>query len=77
MKALIYTTPTCIWCQRTKEFFKENKVKYKELDVAENMRNRKEMLKKSGALATPVIDINGNIIIGFDEPKLKKLLKIK
>ncbi len=75
-KVLIYTTPTCIWCHHAKEFFKDHKVKYKELDVMKNMKNRKEMMKKSGALATPVIDIDGKIIIGFDEIKIRKLLKI-
>ncbi len=71
----IYTTPGCLWCAKTKEFFKANKVKYKEIDVSSNQRVAQEMIKKSGQMGVPVIDIDGKIIIGFDKPALEKALK--
>lgn len=74
---LIYTTPTCIWCARTKEFFKQNNVVYKEINVAGDSKAVKEMIKKSGQVGVPVIDIDGNIVVGFDQERLKKLLGIK
>ena len=77
MSVKIYTTPTCIWCAKTKEFFKENKVKYKEIDVSKNTKNAEEMVKISGQRGTPVIDVNGKIIVGFDEDALRKELKVK
>ncbi len=77
MKVKIYTTPTCHWCMLTKEFFKEHKVKFQEIDVSKDQKLVKEMVKKSGHLGTPVIDIDGNIIVGFDEDALRKILKIK
>lgn len=76
-KVILYGTSTCIWCRRTGEFFKENKVKYAEKNVGEDMKAAKEMVKKSGQRAVPVIDIDGNIIVGFDEEKLKELLEIE
>ncbi len=74
---LIYTTPTCIWCARTKEFFKQNNVSYKEINVAGDSKAAKEMIKKSGQIGVPVIDVDGYIVVGFNQEKLKKLLGIK
>ncbi|MEK6901796.1 MAG: glutaredoxin domain-containing protein [Nanoarchaeota archaeon] len=70
----LYTTPTCPWCVRTKEFLKKKKVKYTELNVVEDENAREAMVKKSGQMGVPVIDIDGTIIVGFDEAALEKLL---
>jgi len=72
----IYSTESCIWCKKAKEFFKENNVKYTELDVGENEKNAKKMVEISGQTGTPVIVVEKEVIVGFDEDKLKKLLKI-
>lgn len=77
MAVKIYTTPTCPWCKKTKEFFKENKIKFTEINVASNQKAAKEMIDKSGQTGVPVIDVNGTLIVGFDEPKLRKALKLK
>lgn len=76
MAVKIYTTPTCQWCKKTKEFFKENDVKYKEIDVSKNKKAAEEMMEKSGQMGTPVIEIDGDIIVGFDKKKLKKALDL-
>jgi glutaredoxin len=57
-----------------KEFFKENKVEYKEVDVAADSMAAQDMIRKSGQSGVPVIEANGNIIIGFDKPALKRAL---
>lgn len=72
----IYTTPTCIWCKRTKEFFKENNITYEEIDVANDRDAAEEMIDKSGQTGTPVIDVDGKIIVGFDEEALTKALDL-
>ena len=76
MKVKIYTTSTCSWCQRTKEFFKENNVTFEEVDVAENRAAAEEMVAKSGQMGVPVTEIGGEIIVGFDEARLRKALKL-
>ncbi|MEM4257091.1 MAG: glutaredoxin family protein [Candidatus Diapherotrites archaeon] len=76
-KITIYTTPTCIFCNLAKEFFKKNKIKYQEFDVLEDEEKAKEMIQKSGQQGVPVIDINGKIIVGFDRNAIKKELGIK
>ncbi len=71
----IYSTPTCPWCLKTKEFLKNNKIKFKDIDVSKDSKAAEEMVKKSGQMGTPVLDIDGKIIVGFDEEELRKTLK--
>lgn len=72
----IYTTPTCVYCKMTKELFEKNNVKYTEYNVAADAQAREEMVHKSGQLGVPVTEIDGQIVVGFDEPRLKELLGI-
>ena len=73
---LIYTTPTCVYCKMTKEFFQEHGITYTEYNVALDEQKRSEMLEKSGQMGVPVIDIDGEIVVGFDEGRLKTLLGV-
>lgn len=75
-KVLIYSTPTCTYCKMAKEFFAENNVEYTDYDVSQDEAKRSEMVDKSGQMGVPVIDINSDIIVGFDEPKIKELLNL-
>ena len=70
----IYTTPTCVYCKMAKDFFKKNGVEYEEHDVARDLKAREEMFQKSHQMGVPVIDVNGEIIVGFDREHLAKLL---
>ena len=70
----IYSTPVCHFCHAAKDFFKENNVEYTEHDVAADLEKRTEMIDMTGQMGVPVIRINDDVIIGFDEPKLKELL---
>lgn len=76
-KIKLYSTPTCPWCAKTREFFRKHKIKYTDIDVSSNKKAAQEMIHKSGQMGVPVIDINGKIIVGYNEEKLKGLLKIK
>ncbi|HEY0908593.1 MAG TPA: glutaredoxin domain-containing protein [Candidatus Paceibacterota bacterium] len=73
----IYSTPVCKYCSLAKDFFKKNNIAYTEHDVASNQAKKEEMIEKSGQLGVPVIDVGGDIVIGFDEAVLKDLLAIK
>ncbi|MAG20349.1 NrdH-redoxin [archaeon] len=74
-KILVYSTPTCPWCNKAKEFLKKNKVEFKEVDVSTDEKGAKDMMDKSGQMGVPVIDIDGEIIVGFDEKKIKVALE--
>lgn len=75
-KVTIYTTPFCVYCKMAKEFFKKNAVSYEEKDVAADLPAREEMIKKSGQMGVPVIDIDGSIVVGFDQGRLKQALHL-
>lgn len=71
----IYSTPTCHFCQMAKEFFKDNNVDYTEYNVAEDAEKRQEMVEKSGQMGVPVIVIDEQVMVGFDENKLKEAIE--
>lgn len=73
-KAIIYSTKTCPYCKMAKEFFKSNGIEFEEIDVSEDQEKAKEMFEKSGQMGVPVIDIDGQIVVGFDEDKVIKIL---
>ena len=75
-KVIIYSTPVCVYCKMAKEFFAKNNVAYEEKDVAADTAARAEMMDKSGQLGVPVIDIDNNIVVGFDQKTLEKLLNL-
>lgn len=72
----IYSTPSCTYCNLAKDFFKKNKVDYTEYNVATDLAKRKEMIEKTGQMGVPVIEVDGEIVVGFDEPRLKEALAI-
>lgn len=73
---IIYSTPTCHFCHMAKEFFDAHGVKYTDKNAAADLEARKEAVQKSGQMGVPVIDVDGNIIVGFDEDELRRLLQI-
>lgn len=75
-KVKVYSTPACPYCTMAKEFLKENKIKFEEIDVSKNREAATEMVQKSGQMGVPVIMIDDKIIIGFDKEELKKALDI-
>lgn len=72
----IYSTPTCPWCKKSREFLKQNNIKFEDLNVAENEQARNEMVEKSGQMGVPVLDIDGAIIVGYDVEKIKEALRM-
>jgi glutaredoxin 3 len=71
----VYSTPTCPWCKKTKEWLKEKKVKFQELNVADDAQARDAMIEKSGQMGVPVIEIGDQILVGFDPAAMEKALK--
>ena len=72
----VYSTSTCPWCVKTKEFLKASNIKYKDINISFDEKARNEMFDKSGQFGVPVTDVNGTIIVGYDKEALKKALKI-
>jgi glutaredoxin-like YruB-family protein len=72
----IYSTPVCHFCHLAKDFFAENNVAFTEHDVASDLDKRTEMVDLTGQMGVPVIRIGDDVVIGFDEGKVKELLQI-
>ena len=75
MEVITYTIPTCEWCEKLKAWLKKKRIKYEDRDLAEsqNKKFRDEILQKSGQMSVPVIDVDGKIIVGFNEKELEKI----
>jgi glutaredoxin-like YruB-family protein len=76
MSVIIYSTLSCVFCKKAKELFTKNNITFTDYNVGEDDSKIDEMREKSGQMGVPVIDIDGNIVVGYDEARLKDLLNI-
>ncbi len=76
MTVKLYTTPACPYCYTLKEFLKDKNIAFEEIDISQDEKTKDEIIKKSGAIGAPIIEIDGQIVVGFDKEKIVKLLKI-
>ncbi|MBR9676798.1 NrdH-redoxin [Candidatus Woesearchaeota archaeon] len=74
-KIIVYSTPTCPWCVRVKQYLDEKNVKYDHVDVSQDHERAHEMIEKSGQMGVPVLDIGGAIIVGFNQEAIDKALE--
>lgn len=75
-KVIVYSTPTCPFCIMTKKFLKDNKIDFEDFDVSADRAKTQEMIQKSGQMGVPVLDIDGEIIVGFDKEKIRKAVEL-
>jgi len=72
----IYSTPSCVYCKTLKEYLDKHNIEFVDIDVSKDEKELDKMIKDSGQMGVPVVDIDGEIIIGFDKQKIDQLLKI-
>ena len=75
-KVTVYSTQACPYCHYAKDFLKENKVAFEDIDVSKDRKKAQEMIEKSGQMGVPVIEIGDKIIVGFNKEEIKKALKL-
>lgn len=73
----IYTTPACPYCYTVKQFFKKYNVEFEEIDLSADEKLKDEIIEKTGQMGVPVLEINNELIVGFDRAKIINLLGIK
>lgn len=76
-RVIVFSTPTCTYCNAAKRYFREQGIQFKDVDVSRDTAAARDMLRRSGQSGVPVIDIAGKIVIGFDRPKIDRYLGIK
>ena len=77
MPVKVYSTQACPYCHMVKDFLRKNNIEFEDIDVSSDHEAAHEMIEKSGQMGVPVTDIDGEIIVGYNVPALKKALKIK
>ena len=75
-RVIVYSTSVCPWCHVAKDFLRKHNIVFEDINVGEDRKAAQEMVKKSGQMGVPVIDIDGTIIVGFNEQAIKKALRI-
>ncbi len=75
-RVIVYSTPSCPWCTKLKDYLRQNSIQFQDIDVSKNQNAAKRMFKSSGQQGVPQTEINGQFIVGFDKPKIDKLLNI-
>ena len=73
----IYSTPTCVYCKTLKEYLTSKNIPYVEIDVSENEKELEKMVAISGQMGVPVVEIDGEVVIGFDKQRIDEILKLK
>jgi glutaredoxin-like YruB-family protein len=73
-RVLLFTTPSCSYCRLAKNYLRQRGVPFKDIDVSRDAVAARDMVRRSGQQGVPVIDIGGKIIVGFDRPKLDRML---
>ncbi len=76
-RVIVFSTPTCSFCNQAKRYFRERGIKFKDVDVSRDRAAARDMVRRSGQQGVPVIDIGGRIVVGFDRPKINQLLGIR
>ena len=75
MSITLYSTPSCGFCVKAKQYFRDQHIPFTEHNVATDQRKAEEMVRKSGQMGVPVIDIHGKIIVGFNQPEIDRALR--
>ncbi|HHD82834.1 glutathione S-transferase N-terminal domain-containing protein [candidate division WOR-3 bacterium] len=76
-RVIVFSTPSCPWCRKTKMYLKQNKIKFKDIDVSKDMSAARDMVRMTGQQGVPVVLIGNRPIVGFNKPLINKLLGIK
>ena len=76
-KVVMFSTPTCSFCNMAKSYFREKGIQFTDIDVSRDQAAARDMVRRSGQMGVPVIDIGGQIVVGFNRPQINTLLGIK
>ena len=76
-RVIVFSTPTCSYCNMAKQYFRRNKVRFRDVDISKDPAAARDLVRRTGQMGVPVIDIGGKMIVGFDKPKINDMLNIK
>lgn len=74
---VVYSGPGCPACGQLKTYLRRHRVSFREVDISRDPRAAEKIARRSGQMAVPQTDINGRLVVGFDQAKLDRLLGIE
>jgi glutaredoxin-like YruB-family protein len=75
-RVIVFSTPTCTYCNQAKRYFRERGVRFRDVDVSKDAQAARDMVRRSGQQGVPVIEIGGKVIVGFNKPEIDRLLEL-
>ncbi len=75
-RVIVFSTPTCSYCNMAKQYFRQNKIRFKDVDVSQDQAAARDLVRRTGQMGVPVIQVGSQYIVGFDKPKINALLGI-
>ncbi len=76
-KVIVFSTPTCSFCNAAKRYFREKNIRFTDVDVSKDQNAARDMQRRTGQMGVPVILINNRPIVGFDKPRIMQMLNLK
>ncbi len=76
-QVVVFTTPTCSWCKKTKQYLMEHRIRFREVDISRDQQAAKDLVRRTNQMGVPVTLINSKPVIGFNKPEIDRLLNIK
>ncbi len=76
-QVVVFTTPTCSWCKKTKQYLIDHRIRFKEVDISKDEQAAKDLVRKTNQMGVPVTLINSRPIVGFNKSEINRLLNIK
>ncbi len=73
-RVVVFTTPTCSWCARAKRYLRDQGVRFKEVDVSRDPQAARDLVRRTGQMGVPVIEVDGRPVVGFDQAKVDRML---
>ena len=75
-RVIVYSTPTCSYCNMAKQYFQQKNVRFKDVDVSQNQAAARDLVRRTGQMGVPVIQVGSEFVVGFDKPKINALLNL-
>ncbi len=76
-RVIVFSTPTCTYCNMLKQYFRQKGVRFRDVDISRDQAAARDLVRRTGQMGVPVVDIGGRLIVGFDKPKINQLLNIR
>jgi glutaredoxin 3 len=76
-RVVVFSTPTCVWCSKAKTYLRSRGVAFRDVDVSRDPAAARDLVRRTGQMGVPVIEIDGRPIVGFDQRRIDSALGLR